>query len=41
MVYMILKTLFKLVTLIDRLLQIIIQSQIYIYNYKIYQMTGQ
>lgn len=41
MVYIILKTLFRLVTLIDTLLQIISQSQICIYNYKIYQITGQ
>lgn len=38
---MILKILFRLVILMDTLLQIIIQSQICIYNYKIYQITGQ
>ena len=41
MVYMILKILFKLVILINTLLQIMIQSQICIFNYKIYQLTGQ
>lgn len=40
MVCMILKILFKLVTLIDILLNKI-QSQICIFNYKIYQITGQ
>ena len=40
MVCMILKILFRLVILMDTLVKKI-QSQICIYNYKIYQITGQ